>query len=142
MYVCTYNMHMWCVVDEECTSYMFIYMYVRMCACLYSCMGLCIVGMYVDQFSNSLLLIMWSAHASSLLCTPQTYQVQLCPPCLNLLGRLQPGVVTQKAIQVSRLWGTAFLTHKSRMEVTECYVCVYCMYISIPPSYHPVAMVT
>ena len=113
MYVCMYVQYAHVVV-----LHVYMYMYVRMCACLYSCMRLCIVGMYVDQYSNSSLLIMWSVNATSLLCTPQTYQVQLCPPCLNLLGCLQPGVVTQKAVQVSRLWGTAFLTHKSRMEVT------------------------
>ena len=64
----------------------------------------------------------------------QTYQVQLSPPCLNLLGLLQPGVTIERAVQVRTraCMRDALLTHWPWIRVTRCYACNVRMYVCTP----------
>ena len=51
----------------------------------------------------------------------QTYQVQLSPPCLNLLGLLQPSVTIERAVQVRTraCMHDTLLTHWPWIRVTQ-----------------------
>ena len=108
-YVCTYVYV--CTVCTYLRTYVYIYlcmhcMYIRIFMDMYI-RTLRFVGTYVctigleadcsfpaDSSPHCLPLPLLPALPS------QTYQVQLSPPCLNLLGLLQPGVTIERAVQV------------------------------------------